>query len=105
MTTEGRLVTTETLRPGSTVSVFPENRVGQVNAQAVLVRVDEQLLRLPKAKAVWAPQGYLAYSRVCTHAGCSVGLYEAETCLLECPCHQSTFDVLSAAQPTGGPAR
>ena len=104
VTTEGRLVTTETLRLGSTVSVFPENRIGQVNAQAVLVRVDQELLRLPEARVAWAPQGYLAYSRVCTHAGCSVGLYEAETCLLQCPCHQSTFDVLSAAQPTGGPA-
>jgi len=104
VTTEGRLVNLQTLRPGSTVSVFPENRVGQVNAQAVLVRVDEQLLRLPKARAAWAPQGYLAYSRVCTHAGCSVGLYEAEMCLLQCPCHQSTFDVLSGAPPTGGPA-
>lgn len=101
---EGRPVSINTLQNGSTMSVFPENRIGSVDAQAVLVRVDEQLLRLPEDRTNWAPRGYLAYSRVCTHAGCSVGVYEAETCLLQCPCHQSTFDVLRAAQPTGGPA-
>jgi len=101
---EGNPVSVETLQPGSTISVFPENQVGSENAQTVLVRVNEELLRLPKSRENWAPSGYLAYSRVCTHAGCTVGVYEAETCLLQCPCHQSTFDVLAAAQPTGGPA-
>jgi ubiquinol-cytochrome c reductase iron-sulfur subunit len=101
---EGNPVSVGTLQPGSTISVFPENQIGSENAQTVLVRVNEELLRLPKSRANWAPSGYLAYSRVCTHAGCTVGVYEAETCLLQCPCHQSTFDVLAAAQPTGGPA-
>jgi ubiquinol-cytochrome c reductase iron-sulfur subunit len=41
---------------------------------------------------------------VCTHAGCPVGLYEAETHQVLCPCHQSTFDVLDAATPVFGPA-
>ena len=104
VTLEGRPVNVDTLHVGSTISVFPENRIDAENAQVVLVRVSQDLLRLPADRANWAPSGYLAYSRVCTHAGCSVGLYEAELCLLECPCHQSTFDVLSGAQPTGGPA-
>jgi ubiquinol-cytochrome c reductase iron-sulfur subunit len=104
VTLEGRPVNINTLAIGSTISVFPENRIDAENAQVVLVRVYEGLLRLPPSRADWAPSGYLAYSRVCTHAGCSVGLYERELCLLECPCHQSTFDVLSGAQPTGGPA-
>lgn len=104
VTIEGRPVSIDTLQNGSTVSVYPENRIGAEDAQAVLVRVKEELLRLPPERANWAPGGYLAYSRVCTHAGCSVGVYEAETCLLQCPCHQSTFDVLAAARPTGGPA-
>ena len=86
------------------VTVFPEGSIGDEKAQTVLIRVKEQLLRLPEDRADWAPMGYLAYSRVCTHAGCPVGLYEAESHLLLCPCHQSTFNVLEAAQPTGGPA-
>lgn len=104
VTTDGNTVSLNSLTVGSTIGVFPENRIGMENSQVVLVRVQEALLRLPKSRASWAPGGYLAYSRVCTHAGCSVGVYEANTCLLQCPCHQSTFDALAAAQPTGGPA-
>jgi ubiquinol-cytochrome c reductase iron-sulfur subunit len=104
VTTDGATVSFHSLPVGSMIGVFPENRIGAENAQVVLVRVSEDLLHLPKERAGWAPGGYLAYSRVCTHAGCSVGVYEATTCLLQCPCHQSTFDALSAARPTGGPA-
>jgi ubiquinol-cytochrome c reductase iron-sulfur subunit len=46
----------------------------------------------------------VAYSRVCTHLGCPVGLYEARTNQLVCPCHQSLFDVLDGARPQFGPA-
>ncbi len=103
VTMEGHPISIGTLRAGDTISVFPENHLGSVAAQAVLVRVEEERLRLPEERANWAPGGYVAYSRICTHAGCSVGVYEATTYLLQCPCHQSTFDVLAGAQPTGGP--
>jgi ubiquinol-cytochrome c reductase iron-sulfur subunit len=46
----------------------------------------------------------VAFSKVCTHAGCPVGLYQAETRELFCPCHQSAFNVLKGAQPASGPA-
>ena len=46
----------------------------------------------------------VAYSKVCPHAGCPVGLYEPDTHRLYCPCHQSVFDVLDAAEPKSGPA-
>ena len=46
----------------------------------------------------------MAYSKVCTHAGCPVGLYRAREHQLLCPCHQSTFDVLRGAVPVFGPA-
>ena len=42
---------------------------------------------------------------MCTHAGCPVGLYEASTHQLLCPCHQSAFDVLDGANPVFGPGR
>jgi ubiquinol-cytochrome c reductase iron-sulfur subunit len=104
MTLEGTPVSVNALLPGNFMVVFPENSIGDERAQTVLIRVKENLLRLPSDRATWAPMGYLAYSRVCTHAGCSVGMYEATTDQLMCPCHQSTFDVLRAARPTGGPA-
>jgi ubiquinol-cytochrome c reductase iron-sulfur subunit len=104
VTLDGKPVSLSSLEPGSTVTVFPEDQVGSERAQTVLIRVQEQLLQLPEERASWAPSGYVAYSRVCTHAGCPVGEFEAEQSLLLCPCHQSTFDVLRAAAPTGGPA-
>ena len=79
------------------VTVFPEGHVDSADGQAVLVRVDPAL-------APNAPDGLLAYSKVCTHAGCPVGLYQAELHQLLCPCHQSAFDVLHGARPVFGPA-
>jgi ubiquinol-cytochrome c reductase iron-sulfur subunit len=55
-------------------------------------------------RETWAPAGYVAYSKVCTHAGCPVGLYEQQLQLLVCPCHQSMFDVTNGAVPKFGPA-
>ena len=46
----------------------------------------------------------MAYSKICTHAGCPVGLFEAELGQLLCPCHQSTFDVYDGCRPIFGPA-
>ena len=48
--------------------------------------------------------GIVAFSKVCTHAGCPVGLYRSSSRELLCPCHQSTFDVLDGCRPVFGPA-
>jgi len=104
VTDTGEKVTVNTLQTRSAVIVFPEDRIGDVRAQAVLLRVPENSLHLPWNRSDWAPQGYVAYSRVCTHAGCPVGEFESNVGILLCPCHQSTFDVLNGAMPTSGPA-
>jgi ubiquinol-cytochrome c reductase iron-sulfur subunit len=53
----------------------------------------------------WVPDGtHVAYSKICTHAGCPVGLYRAESQSLICPCHQSQFDVADGGKPFFGPA-
>jgi len=104
MTTGGKALTVDSLHVGSSMIVFPETSIGSEQTQTVLIRVDPRLLQLPKDRSNWAPMGYVAYSRVCTHAGCAVGMFEAHSNLLLCPCHQSTFDVLRGAVPTGGPA-
>ncbi len=94
----------EDLGQGSIVTVYPEGAVGSADAQTVLIRVDPARLELAPGRLAGAPEGYVAYSKVCTHAGCPVGLYRAQTHLLLCPCHQSTFDVLRGAEPVFGPA-
>jgi ubiquinol-cytochrome c reductase iron-sulfur subunit len=83
-------------------TVFPEGAVGSGDSQALLLRVDPDLLQLG-GRARWAPEGCVVYSKICTHAGCPVGLYRAEAHELLCPCHQSTFDVLRGAKPVFGP--
>jgi ubiquinol-cytochrome c reductase iron-sulfur subunit len=89
---------------GGIRTVFPEGTPGSGDGQSVLVHVEPELLRLPPDRAAWAPEGFVCYSKICTHAGCPVGLYRAEQHALICPCHQSTFDVLAGATPTYGPA-
>ena len=53
----------------------------------------------------WGFQGIVAYSKICTHVGCPVGLYEQQTHHLLCPCHQSTFDVTRDCEVIFGPAK
>jgi ubiquinol-cytochrome c reductase iron-sulfur subunit len=104
VTIDGKPISAAALDVGTMVVAFPDDQIGSERAQTVLVRVRPEFLRLPDGRANWAPMGYLAYSRVCTHAGCPVGMYETTTKQLMCPCHQSTFSVLDGAKPTGGPA-
>ncbi|MGH2725159.1 MAG: Rieske 2Fe-2S domain-containing protein [Actinomycetota bacterium] len=101
---DGAAVTLDTLEVGSVITVFPEGHVGSADSQTLLIRVEPGSLDLPPDRLVGAPEGYVAYSKVCTHAGCPVGLYLAQTQELLCPCHQSTFDVLRGAEPVFGPA-
>ena len=89
---------------GGVRTVFPEGFEQSAQAQTLLIRVDPGQLRLPPERAGWAPDGFIAYSKVCTHAGCPVGIYHATTQTLICPCHQSTFLVLEGARPVSGPA-
>jgi ubiquinol-cytochrome c reductase iron-sulfur subunit len=84
------------------LTVFPEGHTDAADAQTVLIH-------LPPGDQAPGPtdasvENIVAFSKVCTHAGCPVGLYQAETRELFCPCHQSVFAVLEGAEPTAGPA-
>jgi len=104
VTEDGRPVRTTEVPLEGLVTVFPEGFPGSADAQAVLVRVSPGLMRPSTGRGDWSPDGFVAYSKICTHAGCPVGLYQADTHQLLCPCHQSTFDVLHHARPQDGPA-
>ena len=101
---DGRPVRVETLGVGGTLTAFPEHAEHAGDSSVVLVRVEESLLRPRPGRETWSPQGYVAYSKICPHVGCPVGLYQADTHELLCPCHQSTFNVLDGARPSFGPA-
>ncbi len=101
---DGKPVKAADLPLDGIVTVFPEGEPGSADGQAVLIHVDPASLRLPPGRQAGAPQGFVCYSKVCTHAGCPVGLYRTFEHRLLCPCHQSTFDVLAGATPVSGPA-
>ncbi len=101
---DGAPVRADTLPTNGVVTVFPEGRSRRADDQVVLVRVDAASLQLPAERAGWAPGGNLAYSRVCTHAGCPVGLYQPNAHVLLCPCHQATFNVVQGGVTVFGPA-
>ena len=100
---EGRLVRVDTVAVGGIRTVFPEGEQEAADSQAVLVRVEPDRIKPRKGREDWSPEGNVAYSKICPHVGCPVGLYVESSHELVCPCHQSTFDVLDGARPLFGP--
>ena len=110
----GRPVRRDTLVVGGIMTVYPQGQVnaltgfitdnGQAVDQTVLIRVSDEPFTTVPGREDWTPDGYVAYSKLCTHLGCPVGLYEQELELLVCPCHQSMFNVRNGAVPQFGPA-
>jgi ubiquinol-cytochrome c reductase iron-sulfur subunit len=103
---DGRPIRVEDLETDGVLTVFPEGvtEPEREDSQTLLLRVGEGVLTPQPGREGWTTHGYVAFSKVCTHAGCPVGLYQAETHQLVCPCHQSVFDVTAAAKAVFGPA-
>jgi ubiquinol-cytochrome c reductase iron-sulfur subunit len=72
-------------------------------APTMLIRFADGQIQSTK-EANWGVNGHVAYSKICTHAGCPISLYEQQTHNLLCPCHQSTFDMARDAKVIFGPA-
>jgi ubiquinol-cytochrome c reductase iron-sulfur subunit len=99
------------LEVGAVTQVLPELPAGvertleNVGTDAVLlIRLRPEDFNLDAERLSWTYQGIIAFSKICTHMGCAVALYEQQTHHLLCPCHQSTFDVTRAAKVIFGPA-
>ena len=88
---------------GGVLTVFPEGSPGLADGQTLLIHVDPALLQLPPDRMAWAPNGFVAYSKVCTHAGCPVGLYRARA-QPHLPLPPVQFNVMNGAEPSFGPA-
>jgi ubiquinol-cytochrome c reductase iron-sulfur subunit len=99
---EGREYRPEDVGLDEVVTVFPQNDVGSPQAQAILVGTRPGELDVGSLPGPTVDD-LVCYSKVCTHAGCPVGLYRAAVGELLCPCHQSTFDVNDGARVLSGP--
>jgi ubiquinol-cytochrome c reductase iron-sulfur subunit len=96
---------------GSVFHVLPESikdsqhvLEDKAKAAVLLMRLNVEDIKVKK-ELDWGHEGIVAYSKICTHVGCPVGLYEQQTHHLLCPCHQSTFDVTQDCKVIFGPAK
>lgn len=103
VTTDGEPIRADNVTAGGVATVWPEGSVNDEISAVILVRVGEEAFEDP-TNLEWVVNNELvAYSKVCTHAGCPVGLFREQDNALFCPCHQSTFDAVRGAVPTFGP--
>jgi ubiquinol-cytochrome c reductase iron-sulfur subunit len=102
--------------PGSLITVIPEgfqdNDDALAKAGVILIKFAPGELHIPTnydggtlvSTMNWTIDNIVAYSKICTHVGCPVALYEQTTHHILCPCHQSTFDAANGANVIFGPA-
>lgn len=104
---KGDRLTADALPPGNgdETTAFPEKSGGGAlktkAGTTLLLRFDTSSYEAP-THVDWTPQGYVAYSMVCTHEGCLVSARSGSNLL--CPCHDSVFDPRKGAQVLSGPA-
>jgi ubiquinol-cytochrome c reductase iron-sulfur subunit len=93
--------------PGQMITVVPDGYQDDLDALAkattIILKFAPGELR-PPTNLNWTVDGIVAYSKICTHVGCPVALYEQTTHHILCPCHQSTFDAARGAKVLFGPA-
>jgi ubiquinol-cytochrome c reductase iron-sulfur subunit len=107
-----RPIRPEDLEVGSVAQTLPEMAPGKDHRSlndiakdaVLLIRLRPEEFNLDAERLSWTYQGIIAFSKICSHMGCAVALYEQGTKHLLCPCHQSTFDVTRAAKVIFGPA-
>jgi ubiquinol-cytochrome c reductase iron-sulfur subunit len=102
--------------PGSMITIVPDGYADDADALAkaavILIKFGPGQLNIPTmydggtliGTMNWTVNGIVAYSKICTHVGCPVALYEQTTHHILCPCHQSTFQAAEGARVIFGPA-
>ena len=102
--------------PGSMITIVPDGYQDDLDALAkatvILIKFRPGELNIPTrtdgstviGTMNWTVDNIVAYSKICTHVGCPVALYEQTTHHILCPCHQSTFDAATGATVIFGPA-
>lgn len=103
VTVDGQRVRPSDVPLGGVVTVWPQGHAGTERAAVMLLRLRDEPLAPTRTDGV-VDGTLVAYSRLCTHAGCAVALYRDHDQALFCPCHQATFDARRGAEPVSGPA-
>src|SRR6476661_986068 len=102
--------------PGSMITIVPDgyedDQDALTKAAVILIKFRPGELHIPTrhqgstlvGTMNWTVDNIVAYSKICTHVGCPVALYEQTTHHILCPCHQSTFEATTGATVIFGPA-
>jgi len=110
---QGHLYAAADIQIGSFYSALPQGgNPDSLGAGVLVIRLPESMIHLPAARQSWAPQGIMAYSKICPHAGCAINLYRYPldestapfTPAFTCPCHYSTFTPGDGGKLIFGPA-
>lgn len=104
VTTAGDTLRPDDIEPGSLVTAWPEHAIEDERSAVIVVRLGPRGPQPPTNPDWVVDRTLVAYSKICTHAGCPVGLFRERDDVLFCPCHQATFDAAQAATPVSGPA-
>jgi quinol---cytochrome c reductase iron-sulfur subunit len=101
---DGARIQPRDLPVNAIMTVFPEGRMDYPQVATVLINLGNAPFEIAPGRQGWNIGGIVAFSKICTHAGCPASLYNVHSHQLVCPCHQSTFDVLYDCRPVFGPA-
>jgi ubiquinol-cytochrome c reductase iron-sulfur subunit len=81
-----------------------ELQVEKAKGAIIVVKMEPGDIVPVPGRENWTVNGIICYSKICTHVGCPISLYERTTHHVLCPCHQSTFDLADGAKVIFGPA-
>jgi ubiquinol-cytochrome c reductase iron-sulfur subunit len=107
----------EDLQVGQLVNAMPESYeeipeedaaerlTTRAYSSVLVIRLEPGEFEVPPGREGWDVDGILCYSKICTHVGCPISLYEQQTHNMLCPCHQSTFALSQAGKVVFGPAK
>jgi ubiquinol-cytochrome c reductase iron-sulfur subunit len=109
---KGHRIMASSIEPKTFYSAFAEGADAEnIGSDLIVIRLDPAKLKLPAGRRNWTPGGILAFSKICTHAGCAIGLYRTPKFpnlepkpAMVCPCHYSTFDPYTGGTVIYGPA-
>ena len=110
---DGHLYAAKDIAIGSFYTALPEGASpDDIGSPLIVVRLPPSSLKLPSSRKDWAPEGILAFSKICPHAACAISLYRYpqfpadgnDAPALTCPCHYSTFLPAEGGKLLFGPA-
>lgn len=104
---EGTLLQSSAFKVGDAVLAYPQGKSKNQANLIQLIRLKEAEFK-PPTRMDLTDQGFVAYSAICTHLGCTVSWVENKqspsASYTECFCHNSIFNPARGAKVIGGPA-